>query len=518
MEALVEQFAKGAFSSLPDLIKITVKNERDKDTASRLVTFCKDQDQLEGLLNFVIKEEITRTTHPATLFREDSFLMTLLNEIMFSDAGTRYLQQMTKPLVEAIIKKSVAMKLQLNTADPSKNQANTRRMIKLVQQFIDRFVKSPYSCPISLRATFAALHACVYAKFKDRAFRSPVLDLVFFKFFCPCVIDPSRFEVVEKTDIPPESKPVLLTVSKLLNDLALKNIDKWGDEINEFIANTHSLLIDHFALLTDEKRLEEHKTVLLSSGLLQVPTQSQKTESWNGLVECIRQASVPTEILTPEDLAATKVVKLQEYHTLIDDPKWKYYKEIDGGIVQILPTEGALVIAKCTVLVNAPLQYVRKMHPIVERTKYGVSKMAYGSMAYETEGFHVYYYVAQPFYPLADREVYQVNWICKESDDVWIHVYQGAPKGMFPAGRGNVPAIIGVSGVQFEAVGNKTKVTQIANADFRGTLPSWAKKLGYNLAGGILPRIGKMIELGWRDPQALEKKIIAAKRSWRSHP
>jgi hypothetical protein len=156
-----------------------------------------------------------------------------------------------------------------NYTKPTKN--NLKRTQKLLSKSSQIFYKFflnrnssvlckknphfPSLISVSLfREIFAKIQQFVNLKFgKDN--NSPlVLDFIFFKFICPAIIHPKRYELVpEEDELSTQSLRSLINVSKILNNLA-HNIDekfesKEFEKLKTFINKNHSILIEKLTQL-----------------------------------------------------------------------------------------------------------------------------------------------------------------------------------------------------------------------------------------------------------------------------
>lgn len=68
-----------------------------------------------------------------------------------------------------------------------------------------------------------------------------VLDYIFFRYICPSIVDPVKWQIIE--NLPSHALQGCIAACKILNDLALKNVDKWEEDINEWIKEKHPTLV-----------------------------------------------------------------------------------------------------------------------------------------------------------------------------------------------------------------------------------------------------------------------------------
>lgn len=93
-----------------------------------------------------------------------------------------------------------------------------------------------------LRDMFQAIQKEVDKKQFDEFQTIFVLDYVFFRYICPSIVDPVKWQIVEQ--IPTHALQGCIAACKILNDLALRNTDKWEKVINEWIIKKHPPLLE----------------------------------------------------------------------------------------------------------------------------------------------------------------------------------------------------------------------------------------------------------------------------------
>eukprot|EP01119_Soliformovum_irregulare_P007171 TRINITY_DN19573_c0_g1_i2.p1 TRINITY_DN19573_c0_g1~~TRINITY_DN19573_c0_g1_i2.p1 ORF type:complete len:434 (-),score=69.10 TRINITY_DN19573_c0_g1_i2:36-1337(-) len=400
------RFLQNDFADIPQLMSLSAKVMNQKELAEVMVEFCRDHGILEAFLKYLIKLEIDKTSHPATLLREDSFLVNVLNTILYSDVGMKYLRLLIAPMIKTIIEKS-KKGLVLKGVDDLQLKANSRRLVKILRTFLETFRNAPYSCPISLRETFHAVQFIIQEKFgtNDEILkRAPlVLDIIFFKFMCPTIIDPVRFLIVD--DVPAEAKAPLLTVSKILNDLALNNLDKpWGDTVNDFIKENHPHLVLTLKTLTDKDNIEQHKMVIASSVTLHETTDDEKQHSRTTLENLIHNFQSNVPVASFADLDPMANVRLKELKQVINRNDWKLLGEKDGCTNWTVPTPDGFFLTKTEFVVNAPLAFVAKWSPIISQTREILpSLQLYDTLYRQDSGATVVKTILKSFFPLAVR-------------------------------------------------------------------------------------------------------------------
>eukprot|EP01119_Soliformovum_irregulare_P005843 TRINITY_DN1759_c0_g3_i2.p1 TRINITY_DN1759_c0_g3~~TRINITY_DN1759_c0_g3_i2.p1 ORF type:complete len:571 (+),score=154.22 TRINITY_DN1759_c0_g3_i2:228-1715(+) len=434
--------------------------------------------------------------------REDSFLVSVLRILLFSDVGTRYLVVLLGPIIKSVIEDTASNgPIELKNVSEEILAQNSERLIKILGSFLDTFQRSPFKCPLSLRQVFLMIQEAVDAKFtQDGILKAPLsLDIMFFKFICPTLIDPTRFHIVED-DVPSNVKPTLLMLSKILNDLALNNTDKpWGNQINNFILKNHEILVESLKILTNKEHIEQHRSVLESSFNVVESSQWDRGKSKTALIELLESAVQPA-VKSLTDLKELKDAKVAGLKKAMIRPDWKPFKKTkDVTILWI--RDGPWIYTKTTTILSAPIEWVSKnaVHIIQTRQVIGSSHVSNELLHNEPE-LVVGRCINKAFYPLANRELVVAFWKQVENEDLILMPGDNAPIGLIPKLSGTVLVEIGVGGFVFERHGFGTRVTHINPINAGEYLPKWAQRIFAKVMGKHGKRFKKFSEKIWHDP------------------
>eukprot|EP01119_Soliformovum_irregulare_P025087 TRINITY_DN9182_c0_g1_i3.p1 TRINITY_DN9182_c0_g1~~TRINITY_DN9182_c0_g1_i3.p1 ORF type:complete len:629 (+),score=156.18 TRINITY_DN9182_c0_g1_i3:412-2298(+) len=509
MEALnVQLMLDGNFRQLPLLQKVAAKSDTRPELATAVVSLCEDHGQLEALLNHLLLLQLEKTKHPGTLFREDSFLVAVLNNIMYSDLGVRYLQFLLTPLVTEIMAESAKVL-------PADAQERNAIFVPFLEKFLQQLGSKPFACPIPLRQVFNAVKTTVFNKFgSDESMdRVPAaLDLMFFKFICPAVIDPARFNICFY--VPEAAKTCLITVSKILNDMAANQTDKpWGAEINSFIAESHQTLVKQIEILTDERLIDEHKTVLSSSTIQQL-NDDQKLRSQRRLMEYYLTNSLPSKILTMDDIRSMELDQVAKLKSDVNRPGWKLFSEKDGISVFTQKLKSKTQedqLLKVTMNIKVPFDFAMKwLNWVMTNDLYGCCKM----YTIEQDDFFsvIRFHLKAPF-PLWSREAVRAFWVHKESDDRVVMPIGDVPASALQTNKGYVRLKPGMMGVIMDRDGDdQVKFVIFCRLDDKETA-RWQRKIIKNAWPILAPIIRSRLEAGYADPSLLPEHAIPLVRT-----
>lgn len=112
-------------------------------------------------------------------------------------------------------------------------------------------------------------------KFADGESETPfVISFMFFRYICPILVNPMKYGALE--EISPNQSTTLLSCSKLLNDVALNNCEKYDESTGKWLSNNFKKLCDCINLFIDEADIERTQIIIESSVKEQKSTESEK--------------------------------------------------------------------------------------------------------------------------------------------------------------------------------------------------------------------------------------------------
>eukprot|EP01119_Soliformovum_irregulare_P000526 TRINITY_DN1036_c0_g1_i1.p1 TRINITY_DN1036_c0_g1~~TRINITY_DN1036_c0_g1_i1.p1 ORF type:complete len:526 (+),score=134.00 TRINITY_DN1036_c0_g1_i1:438-2015(+) len=496
----LKSFMSCDFQDFGKLIELANKTDSKNSLASLVVNFCESHGNLQPFVQYLLKQELDQTVHPETLFREDSLLVSVLNTIMFGDLGMKYLKMLTKPLVADVVTKSDKG---LGVKDG--NQENITRLLEILTSFVDRFAATPFSCPLSLREVFCAVQTGVEEKFGSNELtgRAPlVLDLIFFKFICPALVNPSRYDLLPS--ITPKAQTDLITASKILNDLALNNTDKpWGETINQWIARYHPILAEKIHLLIDKQHIEQHKEVVQSSMMETPVTDIQRRETRENLLDYFLSQNNLEDTKSVQELMSTGETHLQFIQSVASDSGWKVFKEMDGIVMssdKISSHGTGVYYIKVEVSVKIPHMFVAEhTFPILT---VGGCFPSITTRGIFREGL---FYITRSRVKLpvvANREALRAGWFYDdENGSRWI-TSTDVPQCLISTSKGYVRGKTGASTIIIQKSEYGSTITFVV--DGTGELgSSWERKLMKKMWCSGATVFKKKLEEGWRNPQTL---------------
>eukprot|EP01119_Soliformovum_irregulare_P021211 TRINITY_DN7016_c3_g1_i1.p1 TRINITY_DN7016_c3_g1~~TRINITY_DN7016_c3_g1_i1.p1 ORF type:complete len:598 (+),score=139.35 TRINITY_DN7016_c3_g1_i1:504-2297(+) len=474
--------------------------------AESIVPFCKCHRVMGSLIELLLKREIARTNHPSTLFREDSFLNNVLNRILYADFS--YLHSVLKPIVVKIVstcdKDPAAYQIKGITQE-RKIAQNQQMIMELLDEFLVDFKKTIDESPRSLLESLRAVYVCVNEKFgsMDTADRPPLgVDVLFFKLFCPAVIDPVKFEMVSpKTKIPTPTFNALLTVSKILNDLALGNMDKWTPEINAFLKEKHRVVK---ALMTE--MLEHAEGPCEHAGphmeIAEIVSEEEVETATTALDDLIWDAEKPIEFNTLEELKPLGPFKAREMKKRIERLPWKLQKEKGSTTIKYHIGQKDIGICASTVT-SIPIAFASKWAPALHRCPELSEVILSFNYLIDEPDFFVGKLLIEVG-PLTPRCAQYAGWIVNDVDGTIYKPTDGLPDHLRTSETGTVKLETGVAGWVFEPVSEyQTRLTYLTTTYSRG-MPVWMIHLGLRSQTKSFMKVLKLLEESWRNPHVLD--------------
>jgi len=489
MKEIIENIAQKNFALLDQLVQIN-STDSVPQIAESVYIFCKKLGIEIDLIKWEIQREIQQTRESNILFREDSFVLYLINKTFFDDLGMKYLRFLLDPVIKRVIQLPNA--LEVSSRIPEEKSKNIKVILQIIEEFFESFFKSKYVCPVTFREIFCYTQKLMNNQYKER---TPIIsDFIFFHFICPVLVNPQKFELVE--NLSETCLISLLNLAKITKDVALNAKERWEEniEITKFIEKLHPLIIEHVNLLLNEKDLEQCKTILESSvikkNLSKEEIQKEKTILFENLKHLKETEEQGPQI---ESISLEKFqIEKNKFIQKRDNPNWKKEKETKVTKLYFLRDEFESVNAvKLETDYNAELQ---KIIDTISEFQYStkvashylthkvVKEFCLGNMKY-TE---IYWTFKLPF-PFSNRDNFLNQFeIHSESN----HAFLVSENGTYPPQKGYIRTKWETSG--WEIIGqnnkpNKCKVIYIAHVDFRGSIPFWVvNHLSSNIVAKVL--------------------------------
>jgi GTPase-activator protein for Ras-like GTPase/Concanavalin A-like lectin/glucanases superfamily/Bacterial cadherin-like domain/Bacterial Ig domain len=196
------------------------------------------------MLKYFITLEVENASSAGTLFRANSIaskMMTAYSKMI----GQEYLVLTLRPPIENIIKREASMEV-----DPRKlkggdsRKANMKLLLLACQNFVDWIVTSTGNAPIQFRILSHHLFFEVGKRFPGSK-HTAVGGFLFLRFFCPAIISPEGFKIVQQPP-PHVARRALVLIAKALQNLANQvtfgKKEEYMIDVNQFIeANAENI-------------------------------------------------------------------------------------------------------------------------------------------------------------------------------------------------------------------------------------------------------------------------------------
>ncbi|SCV01453.1 LAME_0G16314g1_1 [Lachancea meyersii CBS 8951] len=239
----------------------------------------KEFDALDTTITKNAIKNLSSANIYSSLFRGNSILTKSI-EKYFSRVGQEYLEKAIGGTIRKIVFSDMCLELDPNRIgeeDPQHKQGiirgNYTRLLKLAEELWARIYKTSNDLPFGIKEQLKAVRKNLEIIYKDdepRITINCVSSFLFLRFFCPVILSPKLFHIVENhpEDGPKRTLTLLAKVLLNLSNLALfGKKEPWMTEMNAFISKHEVELIDYIDKVTNKKLDFSTKTLKLSSSV-----------------------------------------------------------------------------------------------------------------------------------------------------------------------------------------------------------------------------------------------------------
>jgi hypothetical protein len=177
--------------------KTAVKDERDK-VAESLVKIYEARNQAPAVLKSLLAHEIETSTSPETLFRANTVGSKAFDMYM-KMCGYSFLYDVVHPTVEQIYNEKKGLEIDPSKLDKGEDpKKNFKRLVTVLEEFLDRLYASIDECPTSMRGIFAHLASELEKKFPQEPNIKyiGVSGFLFLRFICAAILGPKLFNIM----------------------------------------------------------------------------------------------------------------------------------------------------------------------------------------------------------------------------------------------------------------------------------------------------------------------------------
>lgn len=233
------------------ILLLQAASNQKEDVAKNLVKIYEANGKALEFLENMARKEITSTSDPNTIFRGNS-LATKAFDSYLKLHGMPYLHSVLKPIISQIVHENLNCEVDETRLEKNDDlNKNWKNLKALVTRTLDAVLSSAGSCPFEFRVMFSHVRKLVTAQFPQDSviMYTAVSGFIFLRFFCPAILGPQLFEMMD--DLPsPRNGRTLTLIAKTLQNLA--NLVEFGGK-EPFMAKMNDLIM---------KRKDEMKAFL----------------------------------------------------------------------------------------------------------------------------------------------------------------------------------------------------------------------------------------------------------------
>ncbi|KAJ3207429.1 GTPase-activating protein S23 [Entophlyctis luteolus] len=253
-----------AFKLLGTLTSSSKRAKFAKTTALLLISKNLEADGLTSLID----ADIASTSDPNIIFRSNS-LATKAMDVMMSTIGWNYLQSTIGQQVKNIYESRYSCEVDpTKIENPDMLKLNFLRLSEHVNAIWTAILESAERVPRSFSRIFNAIQKKISAKWaadssSDAVKYSAISGFIFLRFFCPSILSPNLFKLVDDFPDPVRSRTFKL-VTKVIQNLA--NLTEFGQkeqyltDFNPFIKQNIPLMKSFIDKISSSRATTETET------------------------------------------------------------------------------------------------------------------------------------------------------------------------------------------------------------------------------------------------------------------
>ncbi|GFO17599.1 ras GTPase-activating protein 3 [Plakobranchus ocellatus] len=219
--------AKHVTSSAAFILGEVVSNR--EDAAKPLVKLFLHHGRLVPLIHALADWEMSNTIDPNTLFRGNSLLTKMVDELM-KLMGIPYLQDTLQAFIDQVVSEAKPCEIDpKRIKDGEDITANLANLFGYVTECIDNIVNSSLVCPSVMRDVFSTLKARAMLNYPDNSAvrHHAVTSFIFLRFFTAAVLSPTMFDLhSDILDAPVQRTLTLISksISAVVNCISSKSV------------------------------------------------------------------------------------------------------------------------------------------------------------------------------------------------------------------------------------------------------------------------------------------------------
>eukprot|EP01137_Pigoraptor_chileana_P017425 Opistho-2@75476 len=253
----------------PDLESVTALSSSSSnmvEVSKTLIKIMEGTDSAVRFLKNVTSHEINSTSDPNVIFRSNSIAAKSVDAYM-KLVGIAYLQKVLKIPLKKIFADQRSCEVdeaKLGAdAKPGDVNRNVTVLLSHVSKLTTAIFESSDDCPMPLRIVFHHIQGEAVRHFpsSDVIRYTSVTAFIFLRFFCPAILAPKKFGILDLDPPDAKKKRTLLLVSKTLQNLANLAGFGWKEEgmpievMNAFLAENKEKMKEFVQLISSSENI-----------------------------------------------------------------------------------------------------------------------------------------------------------------------------------------------------------------------------------------------------------------------
>jgi len=259
LENSLQQFIISGELILITVLKDAAKTDDQDRIAKALVNLFELNHKSKSLVQRVIYDEINVETSEGegVLFRTNSIASKILKSYSFI-VGQAYLRNTLYNVVNELCSNDIRVEV-----DPARLKegedidSNAERLVEFTSKFVDAICNSLENCPERMKSVCYFLRSTTEKKYPS-AVNKVIGGFIFLRFFCPGVVSPENYGIVEK--VPPiNARRSLVLIAKNIQNMANEvqfskgQKEPYMERFLPYLIEAHPKMTQFFKLLGSEE-------------------------------------------------------------------------------------------------------------------------------------------------------------------------------------------------------------------------------------------------------------------------
>ncbi|SCU89686.1 LANO_0D05996g1_1 [Lachancea nothofagi CBS 11611] len=251
--------------------------ERTNDWFQALID--KEFSNLDNSISKNTTKNLSSANIYSSLFRGNSILTKSI-ERYYHRIGQEYLEKAIGGVIRKVVLSDMCLELDPNRIKEANIQrkqeileGNYSRLLKLAEELWSRIYRTSNDLPYGIKEQLKAFRKNLEVIYKNDELKSTlncVSGFLFLRFFCPVILNPKLFHIVENHPEESPKRTLTLLAKVILNLSNLTMFGKkepWMTRMNDFILKHEDELTDYIDKVTNKKLDFSPKALKLSSSV-----------------------------------------------------------------------------------------------------------------------------------------------------------------------------------------------------------------------------------------------------------